>query len=110
MQFVHNDQPRLIQTVGTGAVREITSIETNNARVSRSGSSLNAFMKNSNIQVTANWNRNYMNFNMRVPRSLCLRSVGHLGNCDGNGGNDIAGPNQCKRWTPFASNIISLYF
>ena len=98
MQFVNNDIVRLIQTVGTGAVRDLSSLETTNVRVSRSGNSLDAFMKNTNIRLTAIWLGDYMNFNIFVPRSLCLRSVGHLGNCDGNSGNDIAGPNQCKRW------------
>ena len=97
MQFVNNDIVRLIQTVGPGAVRDLSSVETTNVRVSRSGNSLNAFMKNTNIRLTAIWLGDYMNFNIFVPRSLCLRSVGHLGNCDGNSGNDIAGPNQCKR-------------
>lgn len=97
MQFINNDIVRLIQTVGPDAVRDLSSVETINVRASRSGNTLNAFMKNTNIRLTATWRGIYMDFNIFVPRSLCLRSVGHLGSCDGNGGNDIAGPNQCKR-------------
>ena len=77
-------------------MQDIISMETNNAKVSRSGSSLNAFMKKSNIELTATWYGKYMNWDIRVPRSLCQSSVGHLGSCDGNPANDIAGPNQCK--------------
>ena len=96
IQFVHNDQLRLIQTAGDGAVREIVSLETSNAIVSISSNSLDAFVKKSNIALTATWRGNYMNWEIHVPRSLCLSSVGHLGNCDGNLENDKAGPNQCK--------------
>ena len=96
MQFMHNDQLRLIQTAGAGAVQDIVSMETSNARVSISGTSLNAFMKKSNIELTATWHEIYLNWEIRVPRSLCLSSVGHLGSCDGNPANDKAGPNQCK--------------
>ena len=97
MQFIHNDQLRLIQTAGAGAVQDIVSTETSNARVSITGGSLNAFMKKSNIEITATWRHGiYLDWEIRVPRSLCLSSVGHLGSCDGNPANDIAGPNQCK--------------
>ena len=70
-----------------------------NIRITRNVNVLNVLMKNTNIQFTLTW-VGYMNFRICVPSFLCDRAIGHLGNCDGNRGNDVTMDDRCELLLP----------
>ena len=59
---------------------------------------MDAVIKNLNIRICATWHGKYINYDVFVPDFFCQRSFGHLGDCDGNQGNDESGPDDRKLW------------
>ena len=99
VQFVHNDEEKLLQTIPT-PVQEITHVDDERVNITLSGNTLTANIKNLNIRIVASWHvyhvYRYINYQVFVPRYLCEVSFGHLGNCDGNPDNDESGPNDSE--------------
>ena len=91
---MNNDQAVLLQTVPT--VEQVSSVDNDHVQITQSGNRITANIKVLNIRITATWYGRYINYQVFAPAFLCQISLGHLGNCDGNRGNDYAGPNECE--------------
>lgn len=92
MQFVKDDRPVLIRTVGPGAGEEITSVDDDDIRITLSGNMCEAFFKKLFVRIEIVFYPGvYMNYDIYVPRSFCRNAVGHLGNCDDDASNDASG-------------------
>ena len=98
LQFVRDNQAVVVQTAPT-PVQEVGDVDNENVRITLVGSTLNVYIKPLNSLIEAEWySRNYMNYRMFVPSSVCRASYGHLANCDSNLSNDVSvfGVNDCK--------------
>ena len=101
LQFVHNDEEILLQTIPT-PVQEVTGdVDNEYVDITHSGNMLTAIIKNLHIRIVASWHIDrkiyrYVNYHVFVPHYLCEESFGHLGNCDGNPDNDVPGQDECE--------------
>ena len=99
LQFVHNNQPTLHQTVPPPVQQVNGNVNNQNVKTTLTGNSFTAIIKSLNIRIEAVWQHGFeMRTQLYVPLCVCERSYGHLGNCDGNPDNDvsIAGVNDRK--------------
>lgn len=89
MQFVQNDQPVLLRTV-PGPVTQLTSVDDDRVMITLDGNMCTVFFKILRIEIVMTWHGNHMEYSICIPPPFCSVSIGHLGNCDGNGANDVA--------------------
>ena len=94
---MHNHQQVLLQTLPS-FTEYAGNVDNEHVRITRTGTSLNAVIKSLNVRIDATWYGSSMNHQIFSPQSLCVRSYGHLGNCDRNPNNDVSidGINDCK--------------
>lgn len=79
-------------------------VDDEQVRITRTGNRIVAFLKNSFVEIRAEWFDNqrwvrgpFINFEVCMPHSLCSHDVsGHLGNCDRITNNDVSPDNQCE--------------
>jgi hypothetical protein len=100
VQFVQDDQAVLLQTIPKPA-QAVGDVDDLRVNIKRTGNTLTANIKQLNIRITATWHAynsifRFINYQVYVPRFLCERSIGHLGNCDDNPDNDVSGPDDCE--------------
>ena len=109
LQFVHNNQAVLLQTIPS--VQPVDNVNNDRVQITLNGNSMTANIKVLNIRITATWYQDrqfkHINFHIFVPRFLCNISFGHLGNCKGSVSgydgnctwtykNDVSGSNDCE--------------
>ena len=88
MKFVNSSEAILLRTMPR-PFQEITgNVHDEHVNITHIGNNLTAIIKNLNFRIEASWhmdrkNHRYINYRVFVPRDLCNKSFGHLGNCDG---------------------------
>ena len=102
LQFIHDDQEVLLNTINgqDQTISEVddSGVDNDRVQITLIGNQMTANIKFLNIRITATWHTDrqfrYINYHVLVPQFLCEISSGHLGNCDGDPGNERPGPND----------------